>query len=174
MFDFSWSEILVIGIVALVVIGPKELPGVMRTMGQWMGKVRRMASEFQSQFQDAMREAELADIKKEVENMATQATAMDYSLFDPKEAARKDTKDAENAQREIETALAGTPAADAQTSASSAAASTAAVEATPAAPEPHGEAAVAEPAASHENVPVAPGDEPKPADEHAAGGSGRG
>src|SRR3974390_1278254 len=103
MLDFSWSELLVIGIVALVFIGPKELPGVLRTLGQWMSKVRRMASEFQNQFHEAMREAELADLKKEVDQMATQAS---YSI-DPLADVRKDMA---NAQRDIESALAGTPA----------------------------------------------------------------
>ena len=64
MFDIGWSELLVIGVVALIAIGPKELPGVLRMVGQWMGKARRMASEFQGQFQEAMREAEMADLKK--------------------------------------------------------------------------------------------------------------
>jgi sec-independent protein translocase protein TatB len=102
MFDFSWSELLVIGIVALVFIGPKELPGVLRTLGQWMSKVRRMAGEFQNQFHDAMREAELHDLKKEVDEM--KAT---YTKFDPLSDVRKDM---EAAQREIETAVAGTAA----------------------------------------------------------------
>ncbi|MDO8979424.1 MAG: Sec-independent protein translocase protein TatB, partial [Afipia sp.] len=64
MFDIGWSELVVIGVVALIAIGPKELPGVLRTVGQWMGKARRMASEFQGQFNEAMREAEMADLKK--------------------------------------------------------------------------------------------------------------
>jgi sec-independent protein translocase protein TatB len=64
MFDIGWSELLVIGIVALVVIGPKELPGVLRTVGQMVGKLRRMAGEFQGQFQEALREAELDGLKK--------------------------------------------------------------------------------------------------------------
>lgn len=102
MFDFSWSELLVIGIVALVFIGPKELPGVLRTLGQWMSRIRRMAGEFQNQFHDAMREAELADLKKEVDEMRSS-----YSKFDPLSDVRKDM---EAAQREIETAVAGTPA----------------------------------------------------------------
>jgi sec-independent protein translocase protein TatB len=96
MFDFSWSELLLIGIVALVVIGPKELPGVLRTLGQWMGKVRRMANEFQHQFQDAMREAELADLKKDVES---------YAKFDPLDPLADVKKDMQNAEREIESAL---------------------------------------------------------------------
>ena len=54
MFDIGWSELLVIGVVALIAIGPKELPGVLRAMGHWMGKVRRMASDFQDQFREAM------------------------------------------------------------------------------------------------------------------------
>lgn len=111
MFDFSWSEILVIGIVALVVIGPKELPGVLRTLGQWMSKVRRMAGEFQNQFHDAMREAELADLKKEVDEMKAQAAS--YANLDPLGDVRKDM---EAAQREIESAVAGTAAEHAPSS----------------------------------------------------------
>jgi sec-independent protein translocase protein TatB len=68
MFDFSWGELLLIGAVALIVIGPKELPAVLRAVGQWTTKIRRMAGEFQSQFQEAMREAEMADLKKEVDS----------------------------------------------------------------------------------------------------------
>ncbi len=64
MFDIGWSELVVIAVVALIAIGPKELPGVLRMVGQWMGKARRMAAEFQGQFQEAMREAEMADLKK--------------------------------------------------------------------------------------------------------------
>ncbi|WP_439925520.1 Sec-independent protein translocase protein TatB [Nitrobacter sp. JJSN] len=64
MFDIGWSELVVIAVVALIAIGPKELPGVLRLVGQWMGKARRMAAEFQGQFKEAMREAEMADLKK--------------------------------------------------------------------------------------------------------------
>ena len=64
MFDIGWSEFVVIAVVALIAIGPKELPGVLRMVGQWMGKARKMAAEFQGQFQEAMREAEMADLKK--------------------------------------------------------------------------------------------------------------
>jgi sec-independent protein translocase protein TatB len=58
----------------LVAIGPKELPGVLRTVGQWVGKVRRMASEFQGQFQEAMREAEMADLKKSFDEVREAAS----------------------------------------------------------------------------------------------------
>lgn len=76
MFDIGWGELLVIGIVALVVIGPKELPSLLRTMGQGMTKLRRMASEFQGQFQEAMREAEISELKKEADKLAESAMSM--------------------------------------------------------------------------------------------------
>jgi sec-independent protein translocase protein TatB len=105
MFDLSWSELLLIGVVALIFIGPKELPGVLRTLGQWMSKIRRMAGDFQNQFHDAMREAELADLKKEVDEMA--AHAANYSNFDPLADVRKGM---ETAQRDIEGAMTDKPA----------------------------------------------------------------
>src|SRR3954469_11161521 len=76
MFDIGWSELVVIAVVALIAIGPKELPGVLRMVGQWMGKARRMASEFQGQFQEAMREAEMADLKKTFDEVKDAATGL--------------------------------------------------------------------------------------------------
>jgi sec-independent protein translocase protein TatB len=70
MFDIGWGELVLVGLVALIVIGPKELPTVLRTAGQWMGKVKRMASEFQGQFQEALREAEVADLKQQAEDIS--------------------------------------------------------------------------------------------------------
>jgi len=80
MFDIGWSELLVIGVVALIAIGPKELPGVLRSVGHWMGKIRRMASEFQGQFQEAMREAEMADLKKHADELSDSARSLTSSL----------------------------------------------------------------------------------------------
>ena len=64
-----------------IVIGPKELPAVLRTLGQWMTKIRRMAAEFQGQFQEAMREAEMADLKKQFD----ETTSSLNSALDPTE-----------------------------------------------------------------------------------------
>src|SRR6266481_3141295 len=74
MFDIGWSELVVIAVVALIAIGPKELAGVLRMVGQWMGKARKMAAEFQGQFQEAMREAEMADLKKSFDEVKEAAT----------------------------------------------------------------------------------------------------
>ena len=87
MFDISWSEFAIIAVIALIAIGPKELPGVLRMVGQWMGKARRMAAEFQSQFQEAMREAEMADLKKEVDDMAS-----GIKNYDPLKDVRADVE----------------------------------------------------------------------------------
>ena len=69
MFDISWSELLVIAIVAIVVIGPKDLPRALRVLGQWSGKIKRMAREFQNQFNEAIREAELDSVQREIEDI---------------------------------------------------------------------------------------------------------
>jgi sec-independent protein translocase protein TatB len=104
MFDIGWSELLLIGIVALVVIGPKELPAVMRAVGQWTAKLRRMASEFQSQFQEAMREAEMADLKKQVDEVTSEVRS--YGNFDPVSEVRREF---EKTQSEIENAVTENP-----------------------------------------------------------------
>jgi len=71
MFDFGSGELVVIGVVALVAIGPKELPGLLRTVGQAVGKLRRMAGDFQNQFNEAMREADMADAQKMISDIKT-------------------------------------------------------------------------------------------------------
>jgi sec-independent protein translocase protein TatB len=111
MFDIGWSEFVLIGIVALIVIGPKELPGALRTLGQWMGKLRRMASEFQGQFQEAMREAEMADLKKQVDEMTSQAQS--YANLDPIAEVRREF---ETTQQQIENAVTDQPSVPAPNS----------------------------------------------------------
>lgn len=68
MLDIGWSEMLVIGLVALLVIGPKELPGALKTFAYWMKQARKMAREFQSGVDDMIRHAELDEAKKAVED----------------------------------------------------------------------------------------------------------
>jgi sec-independent protein translocase protein TatB len=75
MFDISWSELLILGIVTLVFVGPKELPVFLRTLGRYTGMVRRHANEFKAQFDAAMREAELESMRKEVEQMQSSINA---------------------------------------------------------------------------------------------------
>jgi sec-independent protein translocase protein TatB len=67
MFDLGWSEMAVIMLVALIVIGPKDLPKVARTIGQWTGKARALARDFQRSLDDMAREAELDEIKKSID-----------------------------------------------------------------------------------------------------------
>jgi sec-independent protein translocase protein TatB len=92
MFDLDISKMIIVGIVALAVIPPKDLPRVMRTVGQTLGKMRRMAAEFQGQFMDAMREvereADLESVKKEFQAINDQAK-IDTS-FDPVGMVRDD------------------------------------------------------------------------------------
>ncbi len=105
MFDISWTEFLLIGVIALIVIGPKELPAVMRTLGQWTRKVRGMAADFQNQFQEAMREAEMADLKKQVDDMAQDVTE-GFTKLDPVKSVRESV---ESIGKDFEKSL-GSPA----------------------------------------------------------------
>jgi sec-independent protein translocase protein TatB len=69
MFEISWSELLILAIVTLIFVGPKELPVFLRTLGRYAGSIKRQANEFRSQFDAAMREAELDAVTKEFETM---------------------------------------------------------------------------------------------------------
>jgi len=89
IFDIGWGELVVIGVVALIAIGPKELPTVLRTLGQYMGKIKRMSAEFQSQFQEALREAELSDLKQHAQDI--HSTVTDFTTYDPMKDAAPQT-----------------------------------------------------------------------------------
>ncbi len=70
MFDFAWSEIMVIALVALIVIGPKDLPRVLRTLGKWVARARAVAREFQGSIDQMIRESELDEVRREVQKVA--------------------------------------------------------------------------------------------------------
>jgi sec-independent protein translocase protein TatB len=72
MFGFSWSEILIIGVVALVLIGPNDLPRAMKTAAKWMAAGRKLAREFQGHVDDLVREAELDELREQARKLATQ------------------------------------------------------------------------------------------------------
>lgn len=82
MLDLDASKLLIIGVFALLFLGPKELPRVMRQVGNAVGKMRRMANEFQGQFMDAMRESELEDLKKEM-NKLQESAKVDVPSIEP-------------------------------------------------------------------------------------------
>jgi sec-independent protein translocase protein TatB len=94
MLDMSWGEVMVIGAVALIVIGPKDLPRALRTVGQVTGKVRRMAAEFQGQFQEAIREAELDDVKQQLQGMNDSVSSSVNTGFNPIQTIRDELKGA--------------------------------------------------------------------------------
>ncbi|WP_082733971.1 Sec-independent protein translocase protein TatB [Polycladidibacter hongkongensis] len=104
MFDIAWTELLLVAVVAILVVGPKELPGMLRTVGKAIGSVRRMASDFQSTLNDAVKEAEK---QAGIDEMRAQADAAQN--FNP----LKDLKDSlESERKQIDSAVKGgaTPA----------------------------------------------------------------
>ena len=96
MFEISWSEILVIGVVALIVVGPKDLPVLLRAVGKYMGIIKRQAAEFRAQFDEAMRESELDQIRKDVESIRTDAEST------LREASRSVETHMDDARREFD------------------------------------------------------------------------
>jgi sec-independent protein translocase protein TatB len=140
MFDISWGKLVIIGVVALLVIGPKELPAVLRTLGQYMAKIRRMAAEFQGQFQEAMREAEMADLKKQFDETASAFT----SAIDPSGIKSDIEKMIENPLGETPKAAESTPEPAAATDPAALGTAPVAAPPDPAAPEPAAPAPVAD------------------------------
>ena len=91
MFDLDPGKLIVIGVVALITIPSKDLPKVLRTLGQYSGRIRRMAAEFQEQFMEALRESELENIKKDIAQTSDSLKeAVDLGgAFDPIKDVRK-------------------------------------------------------------------------------------
>lgn len=75
MFDIGWSELLIIGVMALIVVGPKDLPVLLRNIGRYVGIIRRQASEFRAQFDEALRETEFDQIRKDVAGIKQDVTS---------------------------------------------------------------------------------------------------
>jgi sec-independent protein translocase protein TatB len=82
MFGIDAPELMVIAVIALIFIGPKELPGMLRTLGKWVATARNMAGEFRGHVDDMMRQAELDELKKQVEAGAKDAV-LDLQALDP-------------------------------------------------------------------------------------------
>lgn len=107
MFDLSWTELLIVAAVAIIVVGPKDLPRALRAVGRWSGKAKRMARDFRRQFDEALREAELDTIKKEVESvgkidpvgdMRKEAREIEAGLKVDEKTADKPAEDSEMAE----------------------------------------------------------------------------
>lgn len=93
MFDLGWTEMLVIAVVLIVIVGPKDLPKMLRTFGKTTGKLRSMAGDFQKQFNEALKEAELDDVKKSVEQLrGLNPTAEIKKQLNPFEKAAADVR----------------------------------------------------------------------------------
>lgn len=112
MFDIGWSELLLTGIVALIVIGPKELPSVLRGIGASVGKLRRMAGEFQSQFNEALREAELDGLKKDIASIRDTASSLTSGLANPMQTIGDELKSSIEAPASAMPAPADMPTVD--------------------------------------------------------------
>jgi sec-independent protein translocase protein TatB len=103
MFDFAWSELALIAVVALVVIGPKDLPRVMRMVGQWTRRARAIAREFQGSLDQMVREAELDEVKRHIDRATS---------FNVENEIRRTIDPAGDLQRSFDDPLMTNPLAD--------------------------------------------------------------
>jgi sec-independent protein translocase protein TatB len=84
MLEIGWTKLLIVAVVALIAIGPQELPAVLRNVGRWIGTAQRMKAEFQAQLQEALREAEMEDLKKHADDLNEAARAVTNAYPDGK------------------------------------------------------------------------------------------
>jgi sec-independent protein translocase protein TatB len=171
MFDISWSELLILAVVTLIFVGPKELPKFLGTLGRYAAVVRRQANEFRRIFDEAMREAELQELKKNVDDIRNDVTssfrdvqnqtssAMNTDVVKPSAPKTTASETPDTAPAETETTIADAPKPESLPEASATEPET---QAEPA-PQP-----IAFPLASPANEPEA---EPVPVDRKAGGGS---
>jgi sec-independent protein translocase protein TatB len=98
MFEISWSELLILAVVVLIFVGPKDMPVFFNTLGKYAGMLRRQANEFKRHFEDAMREAEMDNLRKELEGMrdefAKSTHAAETAVGDTMKAAQKSVNEA--------------------------------------------------------------------------------
>ncbi len=102
MLDLGWSELLVVAVVALIVVGPKELPGMLRTIGKFVKMIRRQANEFRSQFDEAIKDTEFEQVRRDFENIKSDATA---TVRDAAKDIEDEFKDLDDVSRDIERQL---------------------------------------------------------------------
>ncbi len=98
MFDLGWSKLIIIAMLAIVVVGPKDLPALLRTIGKFMGQIRRQADEFRRQFDEAMKDTELDQIRRDVEEIKSTAES---SVRDIGRSAEDSVKPLESVTSEI-------------------------------------------------------------------------
>lgn len=155
MLGLDWYEIAIIGLVAVVVLGPKELPKALRSLAQFMKKARKLAGEFQGHWNEMVREAELEEVKKTVQNVTNMNVGQEVEkLIDPTGEFTRDLKDSlNNAKAEFEGA--NQSINNAVSDIQQAAAAEPGAESAPAADAPAPAAEPAAPAPSTESAPIA-------------------
>jgi len=117
VFDIGWQELFIVGLVAIIVVGPKELPRVLRTVTLGLRKIRGMARDFQDGIDELAREADLQDLRREIEESATGDFEKEFeSIADPARELEKSVKDIGGSLNAPEPS--GSEAADSETAAS--------------------------------------------------------
>lgn len=102
MLDIGWSELLVVAVIALVIVGPKELPALLRMIGKYMGLIKRQAQEFRSQFDEAIKDTEFEQVKQDFQDIKSDAEA---TLRDASRGIEDEMRDLDDISREVDREL---------------------------------------------------------------------
>lgn len=109
MFDLGWSKLIIIAIVAIIVVGPKDLPPLLRAIGKFLGQMRQQADEFRAHFNEAMRDTGLDDVRRDIEGIKSTATA---TVTDITRSVEESTRPLQDAATDFERAARLEPQAE--------------------------------------------------------------
>jgi sec-independent protein translocase protein TatB len=113
MLDIGWSELLVVAVIALIVVGPRELPGLLRTVGRFVNTIRRQANDFRAQFDEAIKDSEFEEVRKEFQELRSDAEATVRNAGREIEDEMRDLDDvSRDIDRELKGGVKSTPAVD--------------------------------------------------------------
>jgi len=98
MFDIGWSELLLIAVIALIVVGPKDLPVLLRTVGRYVGVIRAHAQQFRAQVEDAIKETELSELHDEMQELRKDVTT---TMRETTQSLARDVSETKSALNEL-------------------------------------------------------------------------
>ncbi len=99
MLDIGWAELFVMAVIALLVVGPKELPAMLRTIGKFIAMIKRQAQDFRNQFDDAIKDTEFEQVKNELQDLKSEATS---TIRDVRDGIDEEMRELDDVRRDLD------------------------------------------------------------------------
>ncbi|MEM6496764.1 MAG: Sec-independent protein translocase protein TatB [Pseudomonadota bacterium] len=99
MLDIGWAELFVMAVIALLVVGPKELPAMLRTIGKFVSMIKRQAQDFRSQFDEAIKDTEFEQVKNDLQDLKSEATS---TISDVRDGFKDEMRELDDVRRELD------------------------------------------------------------------------